>query len=94
MVFVVSALQPLTNFSSEKCKRCGLYEQDTVKPDDVFDEWELCPSDFSESDGRYAWINDKEFNATFLCPECVHLSTGKLQGTPSVFAWCLSIKTS
>ncbi|KAK4798659.1 hypothetical protein SAY86_030985 [Trapa natans] len=67
--------QPLTNFSSEKCKRCGLYEQDTVKSDDIFDEWELCPSDFSESDGRYTRINDKEFNATFLCSECIHLST-------------------
>ncbi|OWM64590.1 hypothetical protein CDL15_Pgr020557 [Punica granatum] len=66
--------QPLTNFSSEKCKRCGFYEEDTVNSDDVFEEWEFCPSDFSGSDGRYTRINDKEFNATFHCPECVHLS--------------------
>ncbi|KAK4800338.1 hypothetical protein SAY86_020825 [Trapa natans] len=66
--------QPLTNFSGEKCKRCGFYEQDTVKTDDVLDEWELCPSDFSKSDGRYTRNNDKEFNATFTCSECVHHS--------------------
>ncbi|KAI6675000.1 hypothetical protein NL676_002906 [Syzygium grande] len=65
--------QPLTEFSNEKCKRCGFYEEDTLKSDDTFEEWEFCPSDFSSSDGRYTRINDKEFTATFLCPQCVPL---------------------
>ncbi|CAN6576442.1 unnamed protein product [Malus baccata var. baccata] len=63
--------QPLTEFSGKKCKRCGLYEADTFKPDDKFDEWELCPSDFNDSDGKYVRFNDKEFNLTFWCPKCV-----------------------
>ncbi|XP_077245266.1 uncharacterized protein LOC143885137 [Tasmannia lanceolata] len=37
--------QPLTELPDSKCKRCGLYEKDSLKSDDVFDEWELCPSD-------------------------------------------------
>lgn len=62
--------QPLTDFPNEKCKRCGFYEKDIFKSDE-FDEWEFCPSDFSEPDRRYTHLKDKEFNATFLCPECV-----------------------
>ncbi|KAB2622243.1 hypothetical protein D8674_024425 [Pyrus ussuriensis x Pyrus communis] len=63
--------QPLTEFSGKKCKRCGLYEADTFKPDDKFDEWELCPSDFNASDGKYVRFKNKEFNITFWCPKCV-----------------------
>ncbi|PNX71502.1 hypothetical protein L195_g027382 [Trifolium pratense] len=38
----------LSNFSSKKCKPCGLYEENSITPsDDAFDEWELCPSDFT-----------------------------------------------
>ncbi|KAE9447858.1 hypothetical protein RHGRI_015135 [Rhododendron griersonianum] len=62
--------QPLTDFPNEKCKRCGFYEKDIIKSDE-FDEWEFCPSDFTEPDGRYTHFKDKEFNATFLCSECV-----------------------
>lgn len=65
------SFQPLTDFTSKKCKRCGFYEEEHIKFDDVFDEWEFCPSDFSASNGRYIRTNGKEFNATFLCPECV-----------------------
>ncbi|KAL0309790.1 UNVERIFIED_CONTAM: hypothetical protein Sradi_5921300 [Sesamum radiatum] len=43
--------QPLTELQDIKCKRCGFYEKDTFKPSDVFDEWELCASDFTMSDG-------------------------------------------
>ncbi|XAR69008.1 hypothetical protein NMG60_11000440 [Bertholletia excelsa] len=63
--------QPLTAFSTKKCKRCGIYEEDLLKSD-VFDEWEFCPSDFTEPDGRYIHSKDNEFNATFLCSECLH----------------------
>ncbi|XP_057718652.1 uncharacterized protein LOC130933137 [Arachis stenosperma] len=66
--------QPLTNFSSKKCKRCGLYEEDKILADDVFDEWELCPSDFTAPLGKYEYISDKEFNASLLCPDCLPLS--------------------
>ncbi|KAL8204894.1 hypothetical protein R6Q57_010517 [Mikania cordata] len=65
------SFQPLTDFESTKCKRCGLYEEDRIKSDDVFDEWELCPSDFKSDNGRYVHTKGKEFNATFLCHECV-----------------------
>lgn len=55
----------------KKCKRCGLYEKDTVKSDDVFDEWELCPLDFSPSpEGLYSRFKENEFNLTLLCPNC------------------------
>ncbi|KAJ1416912.1 hypothetical protein SESBI_17076 [Sesbania bispinosa] len=65
--------QPLSNFSSKKCKRCGLYEEDSITSDDVFEEWEFCPSDFAALDGEYIKFKEKEFNATFLCPECLSL---------------------
>ncbi|KAM3229317.1 hypothetical protein ACQJBY_060287 [Aegilops geniculata] len=35
---------------------------------DVFDEWELCSSDFK--DGKYTHFKERQFNATFLCPNC------------------------
>lgn len=66
--------QPLTELRDIKCKRCGLYEKDSIKSDDIFDEWEFCASDFTRSDGKYVHFKDKEFNATFLCPECVVLA--------------------
>ncbi|CAK7341755.1 unnamed protein product [Dovyalis caffra] len=69
--------QPLTEFMSAKCKRCGFYEEDKIKSDDVFDEWEFCPSDFADSDGKYKRINPKEFDATFLCPQCVPISAAE-----------------
>lgn len=72
-----SCFQPLTNIIDKKCKRCGFYEHDAVLSDDVFEEWEFCASDFTRSDGKYVRYKDKEFNATFLCLECVPLGKGK-----------------
>ncbi|KAL1822656.1 hypothetical protein ACET3Z_009434 [Daucus carota] len=63
--------QPLTEFSNNKCKRCGLYEKDSLKSDDVFGEWEFCPDDFTVPNGQYGYSVEKEFNATFSCPDCV-----------------------
>lgn len=60
--------QPLTELPEKKCRRCGLYEHNTFKPDDVFDEWELCRSSFV--DGKYVRLKHNEFNATFVCPQC------------------------
>ncbi|CAH9091737.1 unnamed protein product [Cuscuta europaea] len=65
--------QPLTQLLDKKCKRCGFYEEDTIKSDDVFDEWEFCASEFTSADGKYTHFKEKEFNATFWCPECVPL---------------------
>uniref|UniRef100_A0ACD5YM97 Uncharacterized protein n=1 Tax=Avena sativa TaxID=4498 RepID=A0ACD5YM97_AVESA len=59
--------QPLTELPEKKCKRCGLYEADVIK-NDVFDEWEMCSSDFK--DGKYTHFKEGQFNATFLCPNC------------------------
>lgn len=66
--------QPLTELESKKCKRCGFYEEDTIKADDVFDEWEFCASDFKE--GKYVLYKEKELNVTFSCPECKSLPAG------------------
>ncbi|KAH7656861.1 Concanavalin A-like lectin/glucanase domain-containing protein [Dioscorea alata] len=60
--------QPLTELDNKKCKRCGLYEMDSIKSDDIFDEWELCPDEFIN--GEYEHIKDMEFIATFICNEC------------------------
>jgi hypothetical protein len=63
--------QPLTTLYGEKCKRCGLYEEDFIKADDVFYEGELCPSDFKASpEGRFVLFKEKQLNASFLCPDC------------------------
>lgn len=70
-------LQPLTELPDIKCKRCGFYEKDAIKSNDVFDEWELCASDFTRPDGKYIHFKEKEFNATFLCAECVVLAKGE-----------------
>ncbi|KAI8560405.1 hypothetical protein RHMOL_Rhmol04G0252800 [Rhododendron molle] len=64
--------KPLMEFPNTKCKRCGFYEEDILKSDE-FDEWEFCPSDFTNPDGSYNKFKVKEFNATFLCPDCVPL---------------------
>eukprot|EP00250_Pteridium_aquilinum_P013987 c21707_g1_i1 orf=595-1278(-) len=69
--------QPLTSLEGFKCKRCGLYEEDQFKHDDIFDEWELCPINFSsEPEGHYNHLKDKEFNITFVCSHC-HPSDAK-----------------
>ncbi|RRT62940.1 hypothetical protein B296_00004105, partial [Ensete ventricosum] len=60
--------QPLMELSEKKCRRCGLYEHNTFKPDDVFDEWEMCANKFV--DGKYVRLKHNEFNATFVCPQC------------------------
>lgn len=66
--------QPLTELESNKCKRCGIYEHDTMNSDDTFDEWEFCSSEFK--DGKYIRFTEDEFNATFLCPQCISLPAG------------------
>ncbi|CAN1304479.1 hypothetical protein LINPERPRIM_LOCUS26214 [Linum perenne] len=71
--------QPLMEFPSEKCKRCGFYEQDTFKADDVYEEWEICPSDFRNS-GMYQRFKADEFNATFICQQCVPLCSSTESG--------------
>lgn len=76
-MFSFCLFQPLTELQAIKCKRCGFYEKDTIKANDVFDEWEFCPSDFNSSDGKYVYFKDGEFNATFLCPECVSVVDGE-----------------
>ncbi|KAF3654422.1 putative pathogenesis-related protein PRMS-like [Capsicum annuum] len=71
---LVAMVLPLTELEAKKCKRCGIYEKDSfIKPDDIFDEWEFCASDFASPAGKYIHFKEKEFNATFLCPDCVLL---------------------
>ncbi|KAG0450270.1 hypothetical protein HPP92_026988 [Vanilla planifolia] len=65
----VESWQPLAELPDKKCKRCGLYESDSVKSDDIFDEWELCPDEFL--DGNCIHYKEKEFNSTFTCTECI-----------------------
>lgn len=74
--------QPLTDFPNSKCKRCGIYEEDFLKSDE-FDEWEFCPSDFSESDGIYEHFKEKEFNATFVCAGCKPLGIDSSRASDS-----------
>ncbi|KAL8259696.1 hypothetical protein R6Q59_027649 [Mikania micrantha] len=74
---VEESFQPLMEFKSPKCKRCGFYEERLVKSNDVFDEWEFCPSDFKSDNGWYIHTKDKELNATFLCQECAKKGTPK-----------------
>lgn len=77
----VESWQPLVELPDKKCKRCGFYELDRVKSDDVFDEWELCPDEFH--DGIYVHYKEKEFNATFKCSDCA-ASVGSANPNPSV----------
>ncbi|XVF55370.1 hypothetical protein PTKIN_Ptkin06aG0031600 [Pterospermum kingtungense] len=65
--------QPLTELESKKCKRCGFYEEDTIKSDDVYYEWEFCASDFKNPEGKYVLLKEKELNVTFHCPKCASL---------------------
>ncbi|XP_010543340.1 PREDICTED: uncharacterized protein LOC104816298 isoform X2 [Tarenaya hassleriana] len=67
--------QPLTEIHSEKCKRCGFYEEGSVISDNQLDEWEFCPSDFSP-DQVYVHVKDNEMNATFSCHGCTQFSSG------------------
>lgn len=69
-------IQPMTEISGEKCKRCGIYEQGSLISDKEFDEWELCPSDFSASQ-IYMHFKEKEINATFVCHGCAKLDSGE-----------------
>jgi hypothetical protein len=88
--------QPLTFLEGAKCKRCGFYEEDKLKYDDRFDEWELCPTEFTlEPDGRYIHFNKDEFNATFVCPGC----SNPQQCKADIFFWvvywfCFSVTLS
>ncbi|XP_022143802.1 uncharacterized protein LOC111013628 [Momordica charantia] len=75
--------QPLTEFESKKCKRCGFYEEDSIKSDDVFEEWEFCPSDFTAPAGKYVRFNEKEFNATFMCLQCTAYSNVSSSSAPT-----------
>lgn len=75
--------QPLTNITDKKCKRCGFYEHDVLKSDDMFSEWEFCASDFSSSNGKYTRFEEKEFRATFLCPECASVADGSTHSSSS-----------
>ncbi|KAI5682191.1 hypothetical protein M9H77_03419 [Catharanthus roseus] len=75
--------QPLTDLTNKKCKRCGFYEKDSLKSDDVFDEWEFCASDFTRSDGKYVRTVDKEFNATFFCLDCISLQNASSHSSSS-----------
>ncbi|KAK9724041.1 hypothetical protein RND81_05G043900 [Saponaria officinalis] len=76
--------QPLTDFPSKKCKRCGLYEMDSFPwtHADVFHEWEFCPSDFASADAKYTLVEEKQFNATFSCPACVDLAADPHAASP------------
>ncbi|KAI3740296.1 hypothetical protein L2E82_30724 [Cichorium intybus] len=51
-------------FLSSSSSRC---EEDTHY---VSFQWEFCPSDFTPY-GRYTHTKDEEFNATFLCDDCI-----------------------
>lgn len=73
--------QPLTEFTARKCKRCGFYEKDSVLSDDEFDEWELCPSDFTAPDGKYVHFKEKELNASFICAECLSFSNDTISAS-------------
>lgn len=47
----------------------------------MFDEWELCPSDFTAPDGRYIHFKENEFNASFLCSDCLNITGGEFPAT-------------
>ncbi|PKU67442.1 uncharacterized protein LOC110102413 isoform X1 [Dendrobium catenatum] len=64
----VESWQPLAELPDKKCKRCGFYELNREKSDDVFDEWDLCPDEFLA--GNYVHYKEKEFNASFTCTNC------------------------
>ena len=76
VLFCFFFFQPLTKLKGTKCKICGIYEEDTFRYD-TFNEWELCPSDFTP-EGTYTHAKEKDFNATFLCHGCSQLGAGEL----------------
>ncbi|MCL7049926.1 hypothetical protein MKW94_000416 [Papaver nudicaule] len=87
--------EPITEFFNKKCKRCGFYEKNVVMSDDIFDEWEFCPSHFKAPDGEYVRLKDKEVNATFYCPECVPHGRGKgLPKSSILLVYAASFTTS
>eukprot|EP00246_Nothoceros_aenigmaticus_P001497 TRINITY_DN12003_c0_g1_i1.p1 TRINITY_DN12003_c0_g1~~TRINITY_DN12003_c0_g1_i1.p1 ORF type:complete len:254 (-),score=41.40 TRINITY_DN12003_c0_g1_i1:698-1459(-) len=67
----LESFQPLTSLIGLKCKRCGFYEEDQWKRDDVFYEWELCPSSFKAApENRFSSSQEKELDISLLCPGC------------------------
>lgn len=59
------------NIGGHKVQAMWTYEKDTFKSDDIFDEWELCPFNFTlDPEGHYVHLKDKEFNMTLSCPQC------------------------
>eukprot|EP00270_Netrium_digitus_P006961 TRINITY_DN2007_c0_g1_i1.p1 TRINITY_DN2007_c0_g1~~TRINITY_DN2007_c0_g1_i1.p1 ORF type:complete len:290 (-),score=56.91 TRINITY_DN2007_c0_g1_i1:63-932(-) len=62
--------QPLAVLDEVKCKRCGLYEADDLTSDDILEEWELCPLDFSRRTGLLNVYKHGEFNLTLVCTGC------------------------
>eukprot|EP00897_Mesotaenium_endlicherianum_P007968 jgi/Mesen1/719/ME001096S10748 len=81
----LESFQPLTALEGKRCKRCGFFEADKLKPDDVYEEWELCPLNFSPPPAplhvRYA---PRQFNATFRCPECNAADESRPPPSPSI----------
>lgn len=68
------SFQPLAELEPPKCKLCGIYEEDIFTDPDIFDEWELCPLEFSPASegGRLMRFKEKEFNITLRCLNCNH----------------------
>ncbi|KAB1994629.1 hypothetical protein ES319_D13G111500v1 [Gossypium barbadense] len=73
--------QPLTQLDGKKCKRCGFYEKDVIKTDDVYAEWEFCATDFEAPAGKYILFKENQLNVTFHCQECPSLP-GASNATP------------
>ncbi|KAL5210350.1 hypothetical protein ABZP36_005973 [Zizania latifolia] len=73
--------QPLTELPENKCKQCGLYEEDIADSDDMYDAWELCSTDFK--DGKCTHFKQGEFRATFLCPNCTASSSSASNSSAS-----------
>lgn len=86
-----SHLQPLTSLTGPKCKRCGFYEEDKWKNDDVFHEWELCPSLFSPApDNRQAIFHTHELNVSLICLGCRPEVPGESRrGVPALLLFVL-----
>ncbi|VVB12981.1 unnamed protein product [Arabis nemorensis] len=72
--------QPMTEIGGEKCKRCGIYEQGSLVSDKEFDEWEVCPTDFSASQ-IYMHFKENEINATFVCHGCAKVESVSAKAT-------------
>ncbi|KAG8096475.1 hypothetical protein GUJ93_ZPchr0013g36514 [Zizania palustris] len=70
--------QPLTELPENKCKQCGLYEEDIGDGDDIYDAWQLCSTDFK--DGKCTHFKQGQFRGTFLCPDCTASSSSTSAG--------------